>query len=97
MENQIKVSLWIDELLKEVNETSLTDFNPANQTILRITNHQYDEIFSHLVKGRTIKVGNEYFKKDLDELKKAKLNARQVHMKKPSEELKEYVKDEGTK
>lgn len=46
---------------------------------------------------RTIKVGNEYFKKDLDELKKAKLNARQVHMKKPSEELKEYVKDEGTK
>ena len=58
MENQIKVSLLIDELLKEVNETSLTDFNPANQTILRITNHQYDEIFSHLVKGRTIKVGN---------------------------------------
>lgn len=46
---------------------------------------------------RTIKVGNEYFKKDLDELKKAKLNARQVHNKKPSEELKEYAKEEGTK
>ena len=45
---------------------------------------------------RTIKVGNEYFKKDLDELKKAKLNARQVHNKKPSEELQEYVKEEGT-
>lgn len=46
---------------------------------------------------RTIKVGNEYFKKDLDELKKAKLNAKQVHLKKPTEELKEYVKEEGTK
>ena len=46
---------------------------------------------------RTIKVGNEYFKKDLNELKKAKLNARQVHMKKPSEELKEFVENEGTK
>ncbi len=46
---------------------------------------------------RTIKVGNDYFKKDLDELKKAKLNARQAHLKKPNEELKEYVKEEGTK
>lgn len=46
---------------------------------------------------RTIKVGNEYFKKDLDELKKAKLNARQVNLKKPNEELKDYVKEEGTK
>ena len=46
---------------------------------------------------RTIKVGNEYFRKDLDELKKAKLNARQVHMKKPSEQLKEFVQNEGTK
>ena len=46
---------------------------------------------------RTIKVGNEYFKKDLDELKKAKLNARQAHIKKPTDELKEYVKEEGTK
>lgn len=46
---------------------------------------------------RTIKVGNEYFKKDLDELKKAKLNARQAHLKKPTEELKEYIKEEGTK
>ena len=45
---------------------------------------------------RTIKVGNDYFKKDLDELKKAKLNARQAHIKKPSEELKDYVKEEGT-
>ena len=46
---------------------------------------------------RTIKVGNDYYKKDLDRLKDAKLNARQVHLKKPSDELKEYVKDEGTK
>lgn len=46
---------------------------------------------------RTIKVGNEYFKKDLNELKKAKLNAKQVHSVKPSEELKDYVKEEGTK
>ena len=41
--------------------------------------------------------GNEYFKKDLDNLKNAKLSARQVHIKKPSEELKEYVREEGTK
>lgn len=58
MENQIKVNLWIDELLKQINDTALTNFNPSNPSILRITNHQYDEIFSHLVKGRTIKVGN---------------------------------------
>lgn len=45
----------------------------------------------------TFKVGNEYFKKDLNELKKAKLNARQVHIKKPSEELKDFVQNEGTK
>jgi hypothetical protein len=46
---------------------------------------------------RTIKVGNEYFKKDLEELKQAKLNAKQVHIKKPTDELKEYVQEEGTK
>ena len=37
------------------------------------------------------------FKKDLNELKKAKLNAKQVHSVKPSDELKDYVKEEGTK
>ena len=30
-------------------------------------------------------------------LKKAKLTARQAHLKKPTEELKEYIKEEGTK
>lgn len=58
MENQIKVNLWINELLDEVNSASLTNFNPSKSSILRITNHQYDEIFSYLIKGKTIRIGN---------------------------------------
>ena len=41
---------------------------------------------------RTIKVANEYFKKDLNKLKEAKLQARGIHTKEPSEELKEEIK-----
>ena len=58
MENQIKVNIWIDELLNEINNNSLTNFNPSDSSLIRMTNHQYDEIFSYLVKGKTIRVGN---------------------------------------
>ena len=44
---------------------------------------------------RTIKVANEYFKKDLNKLKEAKLQARGIHTKEPSEELKNEIKKES--
>ena len=40
---------------------------------------------------RTITVANEYFKKDLNKLKEAKLQARGIHTKEPSEEMKEEI------
>ena len=43
---------------------------------------------------RTIKVSNEYYKKDLNALKEAKLQARGVHIKKPDEELTKVIKEE---
>lgn len=43
---------------------------------------------------RTIKTSSEYFKKDLNALKEAKLKARGVHIKQPSEEMKQMIKDE---
>lgn len=40
----------------------------------------------------TIKIGNEYFHKDLKDLKQAKLNAKaQAHTKNPSQEMKDYA------
>ena len=56
MENQIKVNLWTEQLLNEVNSSSLTNFASNDKNILRMVNHQYDEIFSLLSKGKTIKV-----------------------------------------
>jgi hypothetical protein len=47
---------------------------------------------------RTITISEEYFKKDLNDLKKAKMASQgKVHNKKPSEEIKEYVNENGTK
>lgn len=57
MENQIKVNLWIDDLLKKSNNSSLTNFNFLDKTNLRITNYLYDEVFSLLTKGFPLKVG----------------------------------------
>ncbi len=46
----------------------------------------------------TIKIGNEYFRKDLKELKDAKKNLGQdVHTKKPTQEMKDFVEEQGTK
>lgn len=43
---------------------------------------------------RTITVANEYFKKDIKALKEAKLAAKGIHTKKPSEDIKQMAKDE---
>ncbi len=46
----------------------------------------------------TIKIGNEYFKKDLKALKDAKMAQGQaVHTKNPTQEMKDYVEEQGTK
>ncbi len=46
----------------------------------------------------TIKIGNEYFRKDLKALKEAKMAQGQgVHTKKPTQEMKDYVEEQGTK
>lgn len=58
MENQIKVNLWIEDLLKKSNNSSLTNFNFLDKNNLRMTNYLYDEIFSLLTKGFPLKVGN---------------------------------------
>ena len=42
----------------------------------------------------TIKTSSEYFKKDLKQLKEAKIKARGVHIKQPNEEMKQMIKDE---
>lgn len=44
---------------------------------------------------RTISVSNSYFKKDLNALKEAKLNARSTHIKEPSDEMKKMIKEES--
>jgi len=47
---------------------------------------------------RTIKAGNEYFHKDLKDLKQAKENASaRVHTKKPTQEMKDYVEGKDPK
>ena len=43
---------------------------------------------------KTISSAHDYFKKDIKELKQAKLNSAMVNSKEPSEELKQYIKDE---
>lgn len=39
----------------------------------------------------TIKAGNEYFHKDIKDLKQAKMNAQQIHNKKPTQEMMDFV------
>ena len=42
----------------------------------------------------TINAAHDYFKKDIKDLKQAKLNASTINNKEPSEEMKKYIKDE---
>lgn len=58
MENQIKVNLWTNEFYSKSNNCELVNFNPNSSNVLRIMNRQYDEVFSLLVKGKTIRVAN---------------------------------------
>lgn len=44
---------------------------------------------------RTISVSNEYFKKDLKALKEAKIQQKGIHIKEPSEEMKEIIRKES--
>lgn len=44
---------------------------------------------------RTISVSNEYFKKDLKVLKEAKIQQKGIHIKEPSEEMKEIIRKES--
>lgn len=41
----------------------------------------------------TIKAGNDYFHKDIKDLKKAKMEAQQAHRKNPSQEMMDYVEN----
>lgn len=43
---------------------------------------------------RTVNTSSEYFKKDLKALKEAKTQANAIHIKKPSEEMKQMIQDE---
>lgn len=58
MENQVKVNIWTDLYAKEVNSSRALSFNPNDGIVLRMTNHQYDEIFKLLLLGKTIRVEN---------------------------------------
>lgn len=58
MENQIKVNLWAEQFLKELNAGSLTDFHANENGCLRMVNRRYDEIFHLLCEGKTIRVAN---------------------------------------
>ena len=83
MENQIKVNLWTEQLLNEVNSSSLTNFASNDKNILRMVNHQYDEIFSLLSKGKTIKVANldlssRTLMQTLNEIEKEDVNNKKV-------------------
>lgn len=47
---------------------------------------------------RTIVAGSDYFSKNINDLKKAKINSGKIaHNEKPSKEMMEYVEEDGTK
>lgn len=56
MENQTKVNLWTEELLNKCKNNGLVNFNFQNDVNLRMTNYQYDEIFSLLMNGFPLKI-----------------------------------------
>ena len=56
MENQTKVNLWTEELLNKCKNNGLVNFNFQNEVNLRMTNYQYDEIFSLLMNGFPLKI-----------------------------------------
>ena len=60
MENsRYKVELWTEEVEKKCNESKLLQFRGSDKDVLRITNAQYEEIFSYLTKGRVLQILNE--------------------------------------
>ncbi len=55
MENsRFKVELWTDEIEKACRESKLLQFHSTDNDVLRITNTQYEDVFSYLTKRKTL-------------------------------------------